>query len=233
VPETVAVILAAGAGSRVGADTPKQFLDLDGTPVLLRTVNSLAWCDRVVLVHHSDFRELTCDLLQHCPVASKVELVPGGATRRESVAAALEALTDAADDVALVLQNAASPNTPRGLVEACVDGLRSHEVVQAYVPAVHTIFSHDGREVTEVLARGNLGYSADPTVYRLACLRRIVAAQRNSGGSGDTTIDTARALGFPALLIRSPESNVKLTTNHDLIVLQALLAPADNAPSGS
>jgi 2-C-methyl-D-erythritol 4-phosphate cytidylyltransferase len=220
---TVAVVLAGGVGSRVGAETPKQFLDLAGTPVLGRTALSLAWCDRLVVVHHPDHRERTRDVLDGVGLASQAVLVAGGATRRASIAAALVALADVGDAAALVLQNAASPNTPRALVQACLDGLATHEVVQAYVPAVHTVFAHDGRELTEVLPRRSLGYSADPTVYRLGCLRRIADAQADGIGAGEMTLDTARALGIPVLLVPSPESNLKLTTGNDLVVLQALL----------
>ena len=233
-PETtIAVILAGGVGARVAAETPKQFLELNGVPVLVRTVTSVLGCDRVMLVYHPDYLDLTHDLLERASLASGVELVPGGATRRQSIAAALEALADADDDVAIVLQNAASPNTPRQLVEACLDGLSTHDVVVAYVRAVHTIFSHDGRELAEVLPRGSLGYTADPNVYRLGCLRRIAAAQAESGGAGEMTIDTARALGIPVLLVPSPETNLKLTTSNDLIVLQALFASADEGSSGA
>lgn len=227
---TIAAILASGAGTRVGADLPKQFLDLNGMTVLARTVTALAWCDRVVVVHHPDFRAHTEELLDQAGLASRVTLVPGGATRRQSVAAALGALADAGDESALVLQNAASPNTPRELVEACLAGLQTHDVVQAFVPATHTIFSRDGRELGAVLPRSELGYSADPTVYRLSCLRRIAAAQAESLDQGDMTLDTARALGIPILLVPSPETNLKVTTGSDLVVLQALLA-AESAGS--
>ena len=233
-PETtIAIILAGGMGARVGAETPKQFLELNGIPVLVRTVTTLMWCDRVIVVHHPEYLDLTHDLLEQAGLASRVELVPGGATRRQSVAAALAALEDAGDDIALVLQNAASPNTPRRLVEACLGGLSTHDVVVAYVPAVHTIFSHDGRELSEVLPRSSLGYTADPTVYRLGCLRRIVAAQAEGVGPGEMTIDTARALRIPVLVVPSPETNLKLTNGNDMIVLQALFASTDEGSSGA
>jgi 2-C-methyl-D-erythritol 4-phosphate cytidylyltransferase len=221
---TAAVVLAGGIGARVGAEAPKQFLELNGSPVLVRTVTSVIWCDRVVVVHHPEYRDLTRSLLEHTGLASRVELVPGGSTRRQSVAAALEALAEIDDDVAIVLQNAASPNTPRELIKACLDGLSTHEVVVAYVPAVHTIFSHDGREVAEILPRSILGYTTDPTVYRLGCLRRIAAAQADGRSTGEMTIDTARALGIPVLMVPSPATNLKLTTSHDRIVLEAILA---------
>ena len=229
-PETtIAVILAGGVGARVSAETPKQFLELNGIPVLVHTVTSVMGCDRVMVVHHPEYLDRTHHVLERAGLLSRVELVPGGATRRQSIAAALEALADAGDDSAIVLQNAASPNTPPALVEACLDGLSTHDVVVAYVPAVHTIFSHDGRELTEALPRSSLGYTADPTVYRLGCLRRIAATQAQGGGAGEMTLDTARSLGIRVLLVSSPETNLKLTTGNDLIVLQALVEEVTGA----
>lgn len=217
----VAVVLAAGTGSRVGHELPKQFLDLNGTTVLGRTVAGLTWCDEVVVVHHPDHLDRTRDVLAAAGTP-RVRLVAGGSTRRASISAALAALEDREDQVPVVLQNAASPNTSRTLVEECVAALATHDVVQAYVPALHTVFRHEGGELTDVLPRASLGYSADPTVYRLGCLRRIAAAQAEQTSLGEMTLDTARALGIPIRLVASPASNLKLTTRNDLVVLQAV-----------
>lgn len=222
----VAVVLAAGVGSRVGDALPKQFLDLNGTPVLTRTVAALAACRRVVVVHHPQHAERTRALVEPVCPSDRLRVVPGGATRRLSVSAALAALDDLPDDVPLVLQNAASPNTPRSLVEQCVAALRDHDVVQAYVPAQHTVFTHAAGELDEVLPRSRLGYSTDPTVYRLGVLRRITAAQAAEVSRGEMTLDTARALGIAVGLVASPDTNLKLTTPQDLVVLRALTAAA-------
>lgn len=220
----VAVVLAAGVGARVGGELPKQFLDLNGLPVLARTVASLAWCERVVVVHHPQHLDRTREAIDLVCPPGAVTLVPGGSTRRLSIGAALTAVADVSDHVPLVLQNAASPNTPRSLVEQCLEALESYEVAQAYVPAVHTVFEHAGGELTQVLPRGSLGYSTDPTAYRVGCLRRIAAAQASDVTTGEMTLDTARALGIPVRLVPSPESNFKLTTRNDLVVLRALHA---------
>ena len=220
-----AVVLAAGVGSRLGDELPKQFLDLHGTPVLTRTVAGLAGCSRIVVVSHPQHLERTRALVEQACPPDRVRLVAGGATRRLSIAAALAALEDLPDDLPLVLQNAASPNTPWTLVQSCLDALDAYEVVQAYVPALHTVFSHEAGELVDVLPRSRLGYSTDPTVYRLGCLRRITAAQAAEVSLGEMTLDTARALGIPIGLVPSPDTNLKLTTRNDLLVLRALTAP--------
>lgn len=222
----VAVVLAAGVGSRLGHELPKQFVELNGAPVLARTVASLAWCGRIVVVHHPAHAERTSAAVDRGGASGRVLLVPGGATRRLSVSAALRAVEDLADDVPLVLQNAASPNTPREVFDGCLEALSTHEVAQAYVRSTHTVFSHAAGELVQVLDRSSLGYSADPTAYRLGCLRRIAAAQASGSARGEMTLDTARALGIPVRLVPSPETNLKLTTGNDLVLLRALVPPA-------
>lgn len=221
----VAVVLAAGVGSRFGDEMPKQFLDLHGVPVLARTVGDLTWCDRIVVVHHPEHLERTRDLVDSACGPGRARLVPGGATRRLSLSAALATLDDLPDEARLILQNAASPNTPRRLLVECLEALDHYDIAQAYVPAQHTVFSHDSGELLHVLTRSSLGYSADPTVYRLGALRRIAAAQTSQASAGEMTLDTARELGMPVRLVPSPDDNIKLTTQHDLLVLRAVTAP--------
>jgi 2-C-methyl-D-erythritol 4-phosphate cytidylyltransferase len=227
--DAVTIVLAAGIGSRVAGDAPKQFLDLNGAPVLRHTLSHLIDCPRVVVVHHPDHLDRTREIVEQAALVQPVSLTPGGSTRRESISAALASVADIRDEAPLVLQNAASPNTPAWLVHQCLDALERYDVVQAYIPAVHTIFRRAGNELVETLDRNSLGYSVDPTVYRLGCLRRIATVQ--DAVAGEMTLDTARFLGTTVGLLASPASNVKLTTPHDLLLLRALTAGSGYAAS--
>lgn len=218
----MAVVLAAGTGTRLGQPDPKQFVELNGRPVIARTVANLAWSSQVVVVHHPDHRERTEQVLDQ--VGLPLTFVPGGSTRRLSISAALAAISELPGTTPVLLQNAASPNTPSDVARACVDALETHEIAQAFVPAVHTVFRRDGDELAEVFQRSTLGYTVDPTAVRLACLRRIVARQAAEGSDGEMTLDSARAMGIAVRLVPSPESNIKLTTPHDLVLLEHLTA---------
>ena len=229
-PDAVAIVLAAGRGERFGGSERKQYVELDGRPVIARTVANLAGCARVVVVHPPGERDRTARMLQAAAGPSPLVLVAGGPTRRLSVAAGLAALADLPDDVPVVLQNAASPNTGAALIQECVAALASHQIAQAFVPAVQTVVRlHDG-ELTEVLPRSSLGCTVDPTVLRLGCLRAIVARQAAEGADGEMTIDSALAMGIAIRLVASPASNVKLTTPHDLILLHHLTAEPSAGP---
>ena len=220
----VAIVLAAGVGRRLEQHELKQFVDLNGRAVIARTVANLAGCSRIVVVHHPQHRDRTERLLERAGSLPPLTLVPGGPTRRLSIAAALAAISDLPETTPVVLQNAASPNTAPSLVVACVAALETHEIAQAFVPAVHTVFRGDDGELSEVLQRSSLGYTADPTAFRLSCLRTIVARQAGEGRDGEMTIDSARAMGIAIRLVASPKSNIKLTTPNDLILLQHLTA---------
>ena len=63
IEDLLAVVLAAGEGSRVAHHEPKQFMDLNGSPVIARTVANLDWCSHIVVVHHPDHRDRTRRLL--------------------------------------------------------------------------------------------------------------------------------------------------------------------------
>ena len=175
-PETtIAIVLASGVGTRVGAETPKQFLELNGITVLVRTVTSIAWCDRVVVCITRTFGPLT-QTCWNSRLASRVELVPAerpGVSPSRRPGSARGRRRRRRTRAPKCSQH---PHTPRRLVEACLDGLSTPDVVVAYVPAVHTIFSHDGRELLRS-SRAAAWSHRRPDCLRLGCLRRIVAAQ--------------------------------------------------------
>src|SRR4029434_692734 len=97
-----AILPAAGMGTRMGGETPKQFLELDGAPILLHTLRRLASCEaitEIILATRADEIERLQERCRQEEFRQAVRVVKGGATRQESVAAALGHV---ADDVELV-----------------------------------------------------------------------------------------------------------------------------------
>lgn len=213
----VALVLAAGSGSRIGSDRPKQLLPLLGKPVFLHAVaRHCASGFRVIVVSASDIDDdIRRELMTHLPHAA-VHVVTGGATRRESVLAGVAAIPDeTGPDTGVIIQNAVSPNTPTALVAACLDRLASYDGSQAYVPIELTAVMHHDGELDRVVPRADIGYTADPTVYRRAVLDQIADVLR-AGPAGDTTIDVARRLGARIAMVTSSASNRKITLPDDL-----------------
>src|SRR6478672_6591825 len=92
-----AILPAAGMGTRMGGETPKQFLELDGSPILLHTLRRLASCELItdiILATRADEVDRLSDRCRQEKLRQPIHVVKGGATRQESVAAALEHVSD-------------------------------------------------------------------------------------------------------------------------------------------
>jgi 2-C-methyl-D-erythritol 4-phosphate cytidylyltransferase / 2-C-methyl-D-erythritol 2,4-cyclodiphosphate synthase len=220
----VALVLAAGQGRRVGGDVPKQLLMLGGRPVIMHAIEQhLRLGHRVVTVVAPTTRAEIDDLLTRRLGDHRVTVVAGGATRRESVLAGVRAIPpDTGADTAVVLRNAASPNTPDPVVIACVDGVAETDGMQAFRPSDTTTILRRGERLEQMLARSTTGFTCDPTVYRRRLLDAIGEAME-AGDPGDTTLDIARRLGAEIGLVESPASNIKITTADDLDRLAVLM----------
>lgn len=225
----IAIILAGGSGSRSGSHRRKQLLDLHGRPVFIHAVDRYAGLGHhVVIVAALDSREeMVGDLDHHLPRV-RADVVSGGPNRRLSIVAGVDAIPDVtADDTAVILHNAASPNTPDWLVEACLRALVDHDAVQAYIPSDTTTILHADGAVVGVVPRLESGFTADPTVYRRRLVDEIRRAIVESPSAGDTTIDIALRLGVRIGLVESPSDNLKITIPGDVERISRSMRPLE------
>lgn len=228
-----ALILAGGQGTRFDTrGQPKQFTEIGGQPLFihaLKTYIDLPNVSTVVLVANPTFMEPTLDALGEFGLAADVKVVAGGDTRQESVRnglAAVNDMHDVGDDDAVILHNAASPNTPADTITRCIAALDAADVAQAYIPELRTILEMDGENVGAVLPRSKLASSCDPTIYRAAALQRVMQRQEELGLRGDTTVDISLSLGMRIRLVESEQSNIKITARWDLDALKAAMLDA-------
>jgi 2-C-methyl-D-erythritol 4-phosphate cytidylyltransferase len=218
------VILAAGSGSRVGAETNKVLLPLGDTTVLgqsLRTVLAVAEVTRLVIgIRPGDedaVREAVAPLLgEH-----EARLVPGGATRHASEYAALRALAAdvaAAEVDVIAVHDGARPLAGPGLFEATIAAAREHGGALPVV-ALPGLLGRDLRPVTEGLA----GVQT-PQAFRAVPL---LEAHRRAAADGYESTDTAacfeRYTDLPVMAVPSGATNLKVTFPEDLAVAERLL----------
>jgi len=210
-----AVLVAAGSGSRLGAETPKQFLPLAGKPVIRHAAEAL-------LAHVS--------LLQPVGDAASIELalsglpyrapVPGGATRQDSVLAGLEALEAAAPDVVLV-HDAARPIIPVGTVPALLAALEHTPGAIPAVPVADTLKRVVDRRITATAPRDGLFRAQTPQAFRY---QELLAAHRS--GTGTAATDDAsllEAAGQAVTIVPGSDDNIKLTYQEDFLRLERIM----------
>lgn len=240
-PHTVAIVLCAGQGSRMGAPQNKVFLPLGSLPLLvhaLRVFDQVPIVDEVLLVTHPDEKGyVTSEILAHYPLAKVTRVVAGGATRHQSEQRALEALREriAVGEVGLVLiHDGARPFVTPTDVERVVAAARATgaAILAAPITEDELLFAvgDDGMLVAppplepsaEQLVRAQTPQAFDA--------RTLLAAYDRASAEGFEGTDTAAALerlGMPVTAIGTRSLNLKITTPDDLLRAEALLRETD------
>src|SRR5262249_2144567 len=135
-----AILPAAGMGTRMGGETPKQFLELDGAPILFHTLRRLASCDLItdiILATRADEIGRLEQRVKDEKFRQPIRVVKGGATRQESVAAALEHAPDDAELV--VVHDAVRPFVTREQITRVIEEARRCGAAILGIPAMDTV----------------------------------------------------------------------------------------------
>ncbi len=215
-PPRIAVLLvAAGTGSRFGAQTPKQFAVIAGRAVIRHAAEAFATAG-VMIQPVGDFETIEAALagLDHLPT------VAGGATRQESVLAGLEALVPHAPDIVLV-HDAARPVIPMGTIPALLAALETHAGAIPAVPVADTLKRGDAGVIAGTVSRDGLFRAQTPQAFAFALLLEL-HRKAAPGATDDASILEAAA--HPVALVAGHEDNIKLTYPEDAKRLERILA---------
>jgi 2-C-methyl-D-erythritol 4-phosphate cytidylyltransferase len=217
---TVAIIPAAGSGIRMGSHRAKQFIELDGKPLLAVTLQPFQDCsavDAIVLVVPSgDLEYCRKEIVARFKLDKVQEIVPGGKRRQDSVRLGLEA-TDEVYGLALI-HDGVRPLLDIDLIERIVAAGRVHRAVIAGLPAKETVKTvNKRREVVKTYNRHRVWLVQTPQVFRY---RDILEAHQKAAQEGweDATDDAilVEKLGIAVTVVEGYEKNIKVTTPFDL-----------------
>jgi 2-C-methyl-D-erythritol 4-phosphate cytidylyltransferase len=206
-----ALVVAAGSSTRMGFD--KLWADLDGEPVILRTLRALRAArsiEAIVIVTRADLVDRVAAL------DDGLRVCVGGARRQDSVRAGLALV----ETEIVAVHDAARPLVDPALVDEGARLAREHGAAVAAVPATDTVKRVDAeRRVVDTPPRDELWLVQTPQVFRTALLRDAHASVTD-----DVTDDAAMVerLGHPVLLYPGSCRNLKVTTPDDLVVARAL-----------
>jgi 2-C-methyl-D-erythritol 4-phosphate cytidylyltransferase/2-C-methyl-D-erythritol 2,4-cyclodiphosphate synthase len=214
---TASILVAAGSGTRFGAETPKQYLILAGQPVIRHAARALA-AETGLLQPVGDAASIGAALegIPHLPV------VPGGATRQDSVRAGLDALAPHAPDIVLV-HDAARPVIPAGTIPALLRALETAPGAIPAAPVADTLKRVADGAIAATVPRDGLFRAQTPQAFRFHVL---LAAHR--GGLIGATDDASllEAAGQAVAIVPGSDDNIKLTYPEDLARLERIMSPA-------
>jgi 2-C-methyl-D-erythritol 4-phosphate cytidylyltransferase len=223
--KVAAVIVAAGEGARLGADEPKAFVPLAGRRMVHWSIDALTAVDRigtvVVVVPRGRVSWAQAALGR---AASGVEVVEGGATRAISVARGVSAAPDAAE--VIVVHDAARPLLQAGLVRRVLDGIGDADGAIAAHPVADSLKAAGPRgRIGRSVPREGLWAAETPQAFRAGPFREALA-RAVAEGTLDAMTDCAsimEAAGRSVVLVDSAAPNLKVTTEPDRAVVEALL----------
>jgi 2-C-methyl-D-erythritol 4-phosphate cytidylyltransferase/2-C-methyl-D-erythritol 2,4-cyclodiphosphate synthase len=217
--KTVALVVAAGSGSRAGGETPKQYRLVAGRPLLAHAVDHLlhpAVHEIQVVIgdgQENDYRAAIGGRALPSPI-------PGGATRRQSVANGLEALARQGDIARILIHDAARPFLPPAVIDRLLAALDASEGAVPALPVVDTLAKANG-VIGETVPRHDLVRVQTPQAFRFDAIRGAHAAW--PGGEATDDAQVARAAGLSVAIVDGDPALEKLTWEADFRRVEAAM----------
>jgi 2-C-methyl-D-erythritol 4-phosphate cytidylyltransferase len=227
----VAIIAAAGQGMRMGGLRPKQFLEIDGTPIIIHTLRQFEQCaeiQEVIVVLPAAETTPFLALAGKCGLRKLARVVPGGLTRAESVFRGLQSVRAATAGIVAVHDGVRPFVTPDEISRT----VRAAETTGAAIlvaPATDTIKEVEHGQVARTFERGRLRRALTPQCFRYALLRRAYeqAADLDADITDDSTL--VERLGVPVTIIEGDPRNIKITRPEDIALAEILLKQMSDA----
>lgn len=217
-----ALLVAAGAGERLGEERPKAFVGLGGLPLLaepLRRLEESDWVDAIVVAVPAGWEEPAILLAEELSAGKVVAAVTGGATRAESVRAALAEVGD--DALVVLVHDAARPLLTDAVIERVLGPLGDGwDGVVPALPLVDTVKTVEGDRVTSTLAREKLVVVQTPQAFSAAVLRGAYAGDL-TGATDCSSLVEAR--GGRVTWVEGDPRLLKVTSRADLELVASWL----------
>ncbi len=221
----IAVIVpAGGVGKRMGHEVPKQFLPLEGKPLILWTLEvfeRVPEVDLVVVAVVSHWEKKLSQWLREASLTKVRRLVPGGKTRQESVAQALKAVPLEAE--LILVHDAARPLVTPQTVKEVIEAIRLYGAALAACPVRDTVKEVERGRVRRTLPREKIFLAQTPQGAQAPLLREAFQRAEKEGFLGTDEASLLEWMGVPVHVVPSPASNLKVTTPEDLEIAVSLL----------
>lgn len=234
---TYAIIPAAGQGSRMGARTNKQFMELLGIPVIIRTLlkfEKSSLIDGILVVTNADEQDKLLSLCRKYSITKLIGAVPGGETRQDSVRNALLYLASyigsntpdiSSDDCQVLIHDGARPFVSDEIIQRCVEGVEKHNACGAGVKVKDTIkIAEPGSGlIIKTLPREQLWAIQTPQAFKLSLIGNLHNKAHDEKLSFTDDLSIAEYYGEKAYIVDGDYRNIKITTPIDIEIGEFLI----------
>lgn len=219
-----AIIPAAGLGTRMGADTPKQFLELDGMPLIIFTLRRLAACSAITeffISTRADDIVFLQDKVGKSGLGRPARVVHGGDTRQQSVANAL-AQVDPTTEIVLV-HDAVRPFVTPAQLDRVIAEVRTRGAAILGIPAIDTVkevkrasLPEDVALITATVPRERIVLAQTPQAFSYPLLRDAFRKAQQDGVTASDEAALVERFGHDVFVVLGSERNLKITRPADM-----------------
>ena len=218
------IIPAAGRGKRIGASIPKQFLEIQGRPLLHHTLTVFASCkliDYVVLVMpRADVNEVGKDWINKYKIVQ--EVVVGGEQRQDSVYNGFNSLEKGTDIV--VVHDGVRPFTTPQMITATVEAAQQYGAAITAIPVSDTVKQAADGFVKQTVSRDGLWRVQTPQAFQHGLLQQAFKKAQKDSYYGTDEGSLVEYLGERVKIVPGSELNIKITRKEDLVLGESLLS---------
>jgi len=222
--QVVAILAAAGLGTRMGHETPKQFLELNGVPLVILSLRRIAACplitDIVVATRAEEIERLDARIREE-KFKQPVRVVKGGDSRQASVSQALKHVPDDAELV--VVHDAVRPFVAVEHITRVIEEARRCKAAILGIPAMDTVkevkrasLPEDVALVTATVPRERVVLAQTPQVFQSQLLKDAFASAEEDGVNASDEAGLVERLGLEVHVVHGSERNIKITKPADM-----------------
>jgi 2-C-methyl-D-erythritol 4-phosphate cytidylyltransferase len=221
----LAIIPAAGVGVRMGSDTPKQFLSLEGAPIFIHTLRKFsasAAIDAIYLGVRPEDMVQVGDNLASERFSKPLRMVNGGPSRQQTVQ---NALAEAPSETEIVVvHDAVRPFVDPDLIQQVVEAARRSGAAILGIPSVDTVKQVERKTILGTLPRERVVLAQTPQAFRYFLLRDAFARAEADGCQATDESSLVERLGIPVTVLMGSDRNIKITKPSDLPLARLYLA---------
>ena len=219
-----AILPAAGLGTRMGAETPKQFLELDGVPIVILSLRRIAACPlitEIIVATRADNVERLEARIREEKFKQPVRVIKGGDLRQDSVAQALKLIGDETDLV--VVHDAVRPFVTVEQITRVIEEARRCKAAILGVPAMDTVkevkrasLPEDVALITATVPRERIVLAQTPQVFETRLLKEAFALAEGDGLNASDEAGLVERMGYDVFVVQGSERNIKITKPADM-----------------
>ncbi|MCD7746694.1 MAG: 2-C-methyl-D-erythritol 4-phosphate cytidylyltransferase [Lachnospiraceae bacterium] len=232
----LAIIFAGGSGVRMGAGIPKQFLEINGKPILIHTLQLFQdhhEIDRIYLAMSRDYIEYAQALAEDYHIDKLAAVVPGGETAQDSIYNALKkAQEENPEDSIVLIHDGVRPCVEYDVITENIESVKAYGSAITATPCYETIMvSRDGRKVDDVPLRSESYAAQAPQSFYMRDILEAHEKIRMRENRYEGMVDACtiyRALGRQPHIVAGNRGNIKVTTPEDVYMFRALLQYREN-----